>query len=87
MRRDYYKSAGNIGGSASTHKCYASNQPGHFANKYHNKKITSRPRPQLPSIERLKAMGRVFVITIIEAIQSGNLILDYCLYLGNSVLV
>jgi len=38
-------------------------------------------------MERPRAASRVFARTNTEAIQSGSLILDYCLSLGNSVLV
>ena len=39
------------------------------------------------SSDRPRAVGRVFALTNTEATQSGSLILDFCLLLGNRVLV
>ena len=82
-----YSVDGQWGSSTSTHKCYACDQSGYFANKCLNKKTTTGARPQLPSLERPRAAGQVFAMTSIEATQSGSLILDYCILLGNQVLV
>ena len=45
LRRDCTKLAGRGGSSMSTRKCYACDQPRHFANKYPNKKTTPRSQP------------------------------------------
>jgi len=70
-----------------TRKCYAYDQPGHFANKCPNKKTIPGSRSQPPSSDKSRAAGWVFAMTSTKATRSGNLILDYCFPFGNSVLV
>ena len=87
LRRDYTRPASSGGSGMSTRKCYASDQPEHFANKCPNRKAAPVSRSQPSSSDRPRAAGRVFAMTSTEATRSSNLILDHCLLFGNSVLV
>jgi len=62
----------------STRKCYACDQPRHFANKCPNRKTTPVSRSQPPSSDRPRTAGRIFAMTSTKATRSGNLSLDYC---------
>jgi len=64
---------------------------GHYASQCPTKKtaggVTPQQKPQKALADRPRAAGRVFALTSTEATQSGNLILDRCILLNNSVLV
>jgi len=76
-----------MGGSGDSRKCFICDKPGHFANNCPEKKSLGVKKPAISPAERARAAGRVFAMTTTEATQSGNLILEPCLLLGQSVLV
>ncbi|XP_027905878.1 uncharacterized protein LOC114165456 [Vigna unguiculata] len=87
LQRDCIRPASSGGSGVSTRKCYAYDQPRHFANKCPNRKTTLVARTTPSSSDWPRAVGWVFAMTSTEATWSGNLILDHCLLFGNSVLV
>ena len=76
-----------VGGSGDRHKCFICDKPGHFANNCPEKKSLGVKKTATSLAERARTAGRVFAMTSTEATQSGNLILEPCLLLGQSVLV
>jgi len=78
---------GGVGGSSNRRKCFICDKPGHFANNCLEKKNLGVKKPVASLAERARAAGRVFALTSTEATQTGNLILESCLLLGQLVLV
>ncbi|XP_027913892.1 uncharacterized protein LOC114173604 [Vigna unguiculata] len=87
LKRNCPQITGGVGGSGDRRKCFICDKPGHFANNCPEKKSIGVKKPTTSPAERAKAAGRVFAMTSTEATQSGNLILEPCVLIGQSVLV
>ena len=87
LKRNCPQLVGGVGGSGDRRKCFICDKPGHFANSCPKKKSLVVKKPAALPAERARAAGRVFALTSTEATKSGNLILEPCLMLGQSVLV
>jgi len=87
LKKNFPQLAGGVGGSGDRCKCFICDKPGHFANSCPEKKSLSVKKPAASPAERARAAGRVFALTSTKATKLGNLILEPCLMLGQSVLV
>jgi len=91
LRRNCTKAAGSSVACTEHVKCYKCEKMGHYASQCLTKKTiggaTSQQKQQKVLVDRPRAAGRVFALTSTKATQSGNLILDRCLLIDNSVLV
>ena len=87
LKRNCPQLTSGVGGSDDRRKCFICDKPGHFANNCPEKKSIGAKKPAASLVERARATGRVFAMTSTKATQSGNLILEPCLLIGQSVLV
>ena len=87
LKRNCPQITGGVRGSGDRRTCFICDKPGHFANNCPEKKSIGLKKPTASLAERARTAGRVFAMTSIEATKSGNLILEPCLLIGQSVLV
>jgi len=87
LKRNYPQLTGGVGGSGERRKCFICDKTGHFANNCPKKKSLGLKKLAASPAEIARAIGRVIAITSTKATQAGNLILEPCLLISQSVLV